>query len=71
MRVRSLKNLMHENVTVRLKGGTTVSVPKNSEIRNIEVEDGSVDDLKECGGIELTCDLSEINESGGKTKLND
>lgn len=67
MRVRKLKNVSNEKITVDFGSNIQAVLPPGAEIENEDVT--NCQELEEKASI--TYDLTEVNEVRGKTKLND
>jgi len=67
VRVKKLKNVSSERITVVLKNGTTVFLPSGVEITDVEITNEK--ELR--GRTIITADLTEIVEKDRRTTLND
>lgn len=67
MRVSKLANTSGEPIDVKLKEGSSISLPPGAEMHNVEIS--NFEDLK--GKIKMTEDLSEVTSTPGKTRLDD
>jgi len=68
MKVKSLKNISNDKVKVTLSSnGQSVFLPPGSTIESVNVFNEK--ELK--GKVHIVQDLTEVNESQGKTKLYD
>ena len=67
MRVKKLKNVSNEKITLDLGSNVQTVLPPGADIADIDVTN--------CQELEdkavITYDLTEVNEAQGKTKLND
>lgn len=67
MRVKKLKNTSDEVIIVKHKDGVESSLPPGAEVSDVSITNEG--ELR--GKAHIIADLTEINERGIKTKLND
>lgn len=65
MRLVSLHNTSNESIKLSLQNGTTITLPPDVKVANVDVAE--VDSLR--GKIEFKEDLTEVNAKTGKTRI--
>ncbi len=67
MKAKRIQNISQKTVPLKLKNGQQVDLPSGSSLENVSIT--NEDELK--GQVSFTRDLTEVNESEGKTRLLD
>ena len=66
-RCTRIENTSPDNVTVKLTGGPEITLPPNSRLENVDVE--NINSLS--GKVSVKEDLTEIKGSRGKTRIDE
>ncbi|MHA1692957.1 MAG: hypothetical protein ACTSU7_15135 [Candidatus Heimdallarchaeaceae archaeon] len=64
-RVSKIENNSHSDVKVQLTGGSEVTIPPNTTMENVDIE--NIGDLK--SKVKVTEDLTEVGLPQGKTRI--